>query len=43
MLGDEPRMIFLHYLGTGSALKLAEAFKAALDLLGKTGAMKMNH
>ena len=43
MLGDEPRMIFLHYLGTGPAIKLAKAFKDALDQLGKSGAMKMKH
>ena len=43
MLGDNPRIIFLHYLGTGSALRLAEAFKAALDQLGKSGDMKMKH
>ena len=43
MLGDEPRIIFLHYLGTGPALKLAQGFKDALDQLGKSGAMKMKH
>jgi hypothetical protein len=43
MLGDEPRIFFLHYLGTGSALKLAEGFKAALDQLGKSGDMKKKH
>ena len=43
MLGDEPRMIFLHYLGTGPALKLAKGFKDALDQLGKSSAMKMKH
>ena len=35
MLGDDPHMIFLHYLGTGNALKLAEGFRAALDQIGK--------
>jgi hypothetical protein len=35
MLGDEPRMIFLHYYGKGPATDLAKGFKAALDLLGK--------
>jgi len=43
MLSDEPRMIFLHYLGTGAALKLAKGFKDALDQLGKSGTMKMKH
>jgi len=43
MLGDEPRVIFLHYLGTGPALKLAKGFKDALDQLGKSSAMKMKH
>jgi hypothetical protein len=42
MLGDNPHMIFLHYLGTGPALQLAKSFKAALDELGKgAGQMKM--
>jgi hypothetical protein len=40
MLGDEPKIIFLHYLGKGNALKLAEAFRAALDQLGKSNGMK---
>jgi hypothetical protein len=40
MLGDEPKIIFLHYLGKGNALKLAEAFRAALDQLGKDNGMK---
>jgi hypothetical protein len=35
MLGDEPHMIFLHYYGRGSALTLAQGFRAALDVLGK--------
>jgi len=35
MLGDEPHMIFLHYLGTGPALDLAKTFKQALGQLGK--------
>lgn len=34
MLGDQPRIIFLHYLGTGPALELGKTFKAALDVLG---------
>ena len=43
MLGDEPRIIFLHYLGTGPALKLAKGFKDALDQLDKSGIKKMKH
>ena len=45
MLGDEPHMIFLHYLGTGPALKLAQGFRAAMDQLGKgkSNEMKMMH
>jgi hypothetical protein len=31
----KPMVIFLHYWGRGSAEKLANAFKAALDELGK--------
>jgi hypothetical protein len=45
MLSDDPHIIFLHYLGAGPALELAKAFRAALDVLGKTpdkmGGMKM--
>jgi hypothetical protein len=42
MLGEEPRMVFLHYYGTGPALELAQGFRAALDELGKHGrALKM--
>lgn len=45
MLGDNPHMIFLHYLGTGPAVELAKSFKAALGQLGQkasgTGTMKM--
>jgi hypothetical protein len=37
MLGDNPRMIFLHYLGRGPALTLATGFRAALNQLGKKG------
>jgi hypothetical protein len=43
MLGDEPLMIFLHYLGTGPALQLAKGFRAALDQLGKKDGIKMSH
>lgn len=35
MTEDRPVVIFLHYWGRGSADKLASAFKAALDELGK--------
>jgi hypothetical protein len=37
MLGEEPRIIFLHYYGTGPAATLALGFRAALDELGKHG------
>ncbi len=45
MLGDNPRMIFLHYLGTGPASQLAKGFRDALDQLGKGKGhrMKMKH
>jgi hypothetical protein len=36
MLGDNPRIIFLHYYGRGAADKLAQGFRAALDELGKS-------
>ncbi len=44
MLGDNPRMVFLHYYGRGPATTLAQGFRAALDQLGKgkTG-MQMKH
>jgi hypothetical protein len=35
MLGDAPRMVFLHYLGRGPALRLAQGFRAGLNELGK--------
>jgi Domain of Unknown Function (DUF1259) len=37
MLGEQPRIIFLHYYGTGPAETLASGFRAALDELGKHG------
>src|SRR6266849_1298781 len=37
MTEEKPMMIFLHYWGRGSAEKLAGAFKATLDELGKGG------
>src|SRR5712692_8401419 len=35
MIEDQPRVIFLHYWGRGTAEKLAASFKAVLDELGK--------
>jgi hypothetical protein len=35
MTGTQPVVYFLHYWGTGSAEKLADGFKAALNELGK--------
>ena len=35
MLGDTPRMMFLHYYGRGPAAALAQGFRAALDQLGQ--------
>lgn len=35
MVGESPRILFLHYWGEGSANDLAKAFKAALDTLPK--------
>lgn len=43
MLGDNPRMIFLHYLGAGHAATLAQSFRAALDQLGKARGINMMH
>jgi len=40
MTGSRPVVIFLHYWGRGPADKLAGAFKAALDQLGKGSAAK---
>jgi Domain of Unknown Function (DUF1259) len=37
MLGEEPRILFLHYYGTGPAETLARGFRTALDELGKHG------
>ncbi|PJJ54949.1 DUF1259 domain-containing protein [Hymenobacter chitinivorans] len=41
MLGDTPRMMFLHYYGRGPATPLATGFRAALDQLGKGPASSM--
>ena len=38
MTGTSPTVFFLHYFGTGSAGKLAEGVRAAVDQLGKHGA-----
>ncbi|MEQ1759409.1 MAG: DUF1259 domain-containing protein [Vicinamibacterales bacterium] len=35
MVGTEPNVTFLHYWGTGPALRLAQGVRAAVDLLGK--------
>ncbi len=35
MIGEQPRMMFLHYYGRGSATTLAQGFRAALNELGK--------
>jgi hypothetical protein len=43
MLGDNPRMIFLHYLGAGPAVALAQNFRTALDQLGRKAGMNMTH
>jgi hypothetical protein len=45
MTGSSPVVIFLHYYGTGPAARLAEAVRAALDLLGKPprAARVLNH
>jgi len=39
MLGEQPRIVFLHYYGRGPALELARTFRGALDLLGKGAGM----
>ncbi|SMC00427.1 protein of unknown function LppY and LpqO [Hymenobacter roseosalivarius DSM 11622] len=36
MLGDQPRIIFLHYYGRGPAAQLAKGFRAALNQLGQS-------
>jgi len=37
MLKTQPAVFFLHYWGRGPAAKLADGFRAALDLLGSSG------
>jgi hypothetical protein len=44
MLHEQPKIFFLHYWGTGNAVKLAKGLKAALDQTGlhaKVNGMKM--
>jgi hypothetical protein len=36
MLDEDPRIVFLHYWGSGSAERLARGFRAALDVLGRS-------
>lgn len=44
MLGESPRIIFLHYYGKGETTQLAKGFRAALDQLGKTNQVQpMKH
>ncbi len=44
MLGEQPRIIFLHYYGRGAAATLAQGFRAALNELGKSkGGPQMTH
>lgn len=40
MLGDEPRIFFLHYYGRGTANTLAQGFRAALNELGRSKAQR---
>jgi hypothetical protein len=35
MVGESPRIVFLHYWGAGTVAELAKAFKAAVDTQGK--------
>ena len=37
IIGEQPRMMFLHYYSSGPAMTLAQGFRAALDELGKHG------
>lgn len=43
MLGDDPRIFFLHYYGRGPATRLAQGFRAALDQLGRKHSPSMKH
>lgn len=42
MIGESPRIMFLHYYGRGPALQMATAFRAALDVLG-SASPNMSH
>jgi hypothetical protein len=35
MTGEQPRIMFLHYWGTGKAAELAKGVKAAVDTQAK--------
>ena len=39
MIGEQPRMMFLHYYGRGPATTLAQGFRAGLNELGKHKSM----
>ncbi len=39
MIGEQPRIMFLHYYGRGAASTLAQGFRAALNELGKHKSM----
>jgi len=41
MVGEQPKIFFLHYWGVGNAEQLAKGLKAALDKTGKGKTMKM--
>jgi hypothetical protein len=43
MFGESPRIIFLHYYGRGPATTLANGFRAALNVLGKSKPMHSTH
>jgi hypothetical protein len=40
MIGEEPRIVFLHYWGLGPAARLAEVLRSALDAQAATGGAK---
>jgi hypothetical protein len=35
MIGESPKVLFLHYWGTGSVKELAQAIKSAVDTQSK--------
>ncbi len=41
MIGEQPRIMFLHYYGRGPASTLAQGFRRALNVLGKPQPMMM--